>query len=107
MFGWGSPTSTVSMRIFTPLDRTIKVSLTERLTKEQIQARMPHNLLTLDRLIAQSKENFRLMISKRTTPEESQVARLHFRRSRAKSLTLVEELSLRTRRSVSTVVCSE
>ncbi|RLT12514.1 MAG: sigma-70 family RNA polymerase sigma factor [Planctomycetota bacterium] len=81
-----------------PFDRTIKVSLTERLTKEQIQARMPHNLLTLDRLIAQSKENFRLMISKRTTPEESQVARLHFRRSRAKSLTLVEELSLRTRR---------
>jgi RNA polymerase primary sigma factor len=26
-----------------PFDRTIKVSLTERLTKEQIQARMPHN----------------------------------------------------------------
>src|SRR5450759_3706896 len=25
-----------------PFDRTIKVSLTERLTKEQIQARMPH-----------------------------------------------------------------
>jgi RNA polymerase primary sigma factor len=30
-----------------PFDRTIKVSLTERLTKEQIQARMPHNLATL------------------------------------------------------------
>ena len=27
-----------------PFDRTIKVSLTERLTKEQIMARMPHNL---------------------------------------------------------------
>ena len=27
-----------------PFDRTIKVSLTERLTKEQIIARMPHNL---------------------------------------------------------------
>jgi len=25
-----------------PFDRTIKVSLTERLTKEQVQARMPH-----------------------------------------------------------------
>ena len=32
-----------------PFDRTIKVSLTERLTKEQIQARMPHNLRTLAR----------------------------------------------------------
>ena len=30
-----------------PFDRTIKVSLTERLTKEQILARMPHNLATL------------------------------------------------------------
>ena len=34
-----------------PFDRTIKVSLTERLTKEQIQARMPHNLTTLTHLI--------------------------------------------------------
>ena len=33
-----------------PFDRTIKVSLTERLTKEQIMARMPHNLKTLDHL---------------------------------------------------------
>ncbi len=34
-----------------PFDRTIKVSLTERLTKEQILARMPHNLKTLERLL--------------------------------------------------------
>jgi RNA polymerase primary sigma factor len=81
-----------------PFDRTIKVSLTERLTKEQIQSRMPHNLATLDHLIAQSKEDFRLLISKRTTEEEAQAARTRFRRNRAKSLTLVEELSLRTRR---------
>ena len=32
-----------------PFDRTIKVSLTERLTKEQVQARMPHNLPLLRR----------------------------------------------------------
>jgi RNA polymerase primary sigma factor len=81
-----------------PFDRTIKVSLTERLTKEQIQSRMPHNLATLDHLIAQSKDDFRLLISKRTTEEEAQAARTRFRRNRAKSLTLVEELSLRTRR---------
>ena len=81
-----------------PFDRTIKVSLTERLTKEQIQSRMPHNLATLDHLIAQSNEDFRLLISKRTTEDELQAARTRFRRNRAKSLTLVEELSLRTRR---------
>jgi RNA polymerase primary sigma factor len=81
-----------------PFDRTIKVSLTERLTKEQIQSRMPHNLATLAHLIDKSKEDFRLLVSKRTGPEEARAARLRFRRNRAKSLTLVEELSLRTRR---------
>ncbi len=55
-----------------PFDRTIKVSLTECLTKEQIVARMPHNL--------------RL------------AARKRFLSDRCKALTLVEELSLRTRR---------
>ncbi len=81
-----------------PFDRTIKVSLTERLTKEQILARMPHNLATLDHLIGQSKADFRLLISRRTAPAEARAARIRFRRARAKSLTLVEELSLRTRR---------
>jgi RNA polymerase primary sigma factor len=81
-----------------PFDRTIKVSLTERLTKEQIQARMPHNLATLDRLLAGSRDSFRRLISRSTTPDEARVARSRFRRSRAKSLILVEELSLRTRR---------
>ena len=81
-----------------PFDRTIKVSLTERLTKEQILARMPHNLATLEHLIDQSQGDFRLLISKRTAPADVAAARTRFRRARAKSLTLVEELSLRTRR---------
>ena len=81
-----------------PFDRTIKVSLTERLTKEQIQARMPHNLATLDHLMGAAQADFRLLISRRTGAEEARVARQRFRRNRAKSLVLVEELSLRTRR---------
>ena len=81
-----------------PFDRTIKVSLTERLIKEQIQARMPHNLATLDDLLARSKDDFRLLISTRTSDDDSKAARQRFRRARAKALTLVEELSLRTRR---------
>ena len=39
-----------------PFDRTIKVSLTERLTKEQIMARMPHNLRTLEHLMQQNRK---------------------------------------------------
>ena len=81
-----------------PFDRTIKVSLTERLTKEQIQARMPHNLRTLEHLMAAARADFRLLVSRRTSPDEARAARLRFRRNRAKSLVLVEELSLRTRR---------
>ena len=81
-----------------PFDRTIKVSLTERLTKEQIQSRMPHNLQTLEHLIEQDKTDFRLLISRKTSPDAARAARMRFRRSRGKSLMLVEELSLRTRR---------
>lgn len=81
-----------------PFDRTIKVSLTERLTKEQILARMPHNLPTLDRLMEQNNADFKLLISTRTDPMNARQARRRFRRTRGKTLILVEELSLRTRR---------
>jgi len=81
-----------------PFDRTIKVSLTERLTKEQILQRMPHNLQTLENLIQQDKADFRQLISRKTSPADAREARQRFRRSRGKSLVLVEELSLRTRR---------
>ena len=81
-----------------PFDRTIKVSLTEQLTKEQILARMPHNLRTLDNLVEQNTGAFRRLISKRATREERSELKKQFLRRRRKALTLVEELSLRTRR---------
>ncbi len=81
-----------------PFDRTIKVSLTERLTKEQIIARMPHNLSTLSHLMEENQKDFRLLLNRRTSPAERQDARKRFIRRRRKMLTLIEELSLRTRR---------
>jgi RNA polymerase primary sigma factor len=81
-----------------PFDRTIKVSLTERLTKEQIQARMPHNLNTLEHLLERNREDFSLLIRKSTAPEIRADIRAAFLRRRQKCLLLVEELSLRTRR---------
>jgi RNA polymerase primary sigma factor len=81
-----------------PFDRTIKVSLTEQLTKEQIMARMPYNLRTLDELMARNRSNFKKLISRSADSTESACARKQFIRDRFKSLTLVEELSLRTRR---------
>ncbi len=81
-----------------PFDRTIKVSLTERLTKEQIIARMPHNLNTLSHMEAENRRDFSKLLNKRTPPDERAAARKRFIRRRRKMLTLVEELSLRTRR---------
>jgi RNA polymerase primary sigma factor len=81
-----------------PFDRTIKVSLTERLTKEQISARMPHNLRTLETLIRQNKMDFEKLVRKSTSARLKAEVRRRFIRNRRKSLQLVEELSLRSRR---------
>lgn len=81
-----------------PFDRTIKISLTEQLTKEQILARMPHNLRTLSNLLDRNKSDFMVLIRKSPTRQERVAIRERFLRRRRKCLQLVEELSLRTRR---------
>ncbi|MEM8864975.1 MAG: sigma-70 family RNA polymerase sigma factor [Planctomycetota bacterium] len=81
-----------------PFDRTMKVSLTERLTKEQILARMPHNLPTLRGLMDAQRADFARMVDNRVSANEKAAARKRYLRRREKMLTLVEELSLRSRR---------
>ena len=81
-----------------PFDRTIKVSLTENLTKEQIQQRMPHNFRTMNHLIREKERDFNTVINKNATVEERSAARERFIRRRQKLVVLVEELSLRSRR---------
>jgi RNA polymerase primary sigma factor len=81
-----------------PFDRTIKVSLTEALTKEQILARMPHNLATMEHLLDLNRRDFARLIRKSATTAERAEARKRFLRRRRKCLQLVEEMSLRTRR---------
>ena len=81
-----------------PFDRTIKVSLTENLTKEQIQARMPHHFRTMDHLQKENRKDFRILVSKSCSAKQKSAARVRFLRRRAKLVILVEELSLRSRR---------
>lgn len=81
-----------------PFDRTIKVSLTEHLTKEQVQARMPHNLPTLKHIAACNRRDFARLISRKTDRHTWLAARTRFLRQRRKALVLAEELSLRSRR---------
>ncbi len=81
-----------------PFDRTIKVSLTERLTKSQVSARMPQNLPTLRALMQAQRRDFATLANRRADVEAKTQARVRYIRRRRKMLKLVEELSLRTRR---------
>lgn len=81
-----------------PFDRTIKVSLTERLTKEQISARMPANLASLERLMARKREVFSGIVRRSTDPLVKAELVQQYVRLRAKCIVLAEELSLRSRR---------
>src|SRR3954470_10844045 len=79
-----------------PFDRTVKVSLTENLEKDKILQRMPHNLKTLEYLMAQNVEDFTKLIDARITDEEEKrKIRRSLRIRRRKVVTLVEELSIR------------
>jgi len=81
-----------------PFDRTVKVSLTENLEKDKILQRMPHNLKTLDYLMEQNVRDFERLIDERTPAAEKETLRLRLKVRRRKTVTLVEELSIRTQR---------
>ncbi len=81
-----------------PFDRTIKVSQTESLEKTQILMRMPHNLSTLEPLMERNVEEFHLLLDEHTTDDEKDGIRLRLKTRRRKTVTLVEELSIRTQK---------
>ena len=81
-----------------PFDRTIKVSVTEGLEKTQILGRMPHNLKTIERLRAQDVPNFETSIAPDSTARQRRDAQERHDARRRKTVTLIEELSLRTQR---------
>ena len=81
-----------------PFDRTIKVSLTENLTKEQILQRMPNNFRTMDQLMRENEKDFALLVRHSVHADDKLAARKRFLRRRSKLIQLVEELSLRSRR---------
>jgi RNA polymerase primary sigma factor len=80
-----------------PFDRTVKVSVTENLEKEQILGRMPHNLTTLAHLMDCNNRDFRAYVRGRDKgTRRSLLADLKNRRRKA--VNLVEELSIRTQK---------
>src|SRR5271154_2814736 len=80
-----------------PFDRTVKVSVTENLEKDQILGRMPHNLATLVHLMDCNIRDFKSFVRDRDTGvREALMANL--KRRRSKAVSLVEELSIRTQK---------
>jgi RNA polymerase primary sigma factor len=81
-----------------PFDRTIKVSVTENLEKEQILSRMPANLSTLEHLLECNQRDFRSYLKGKGDQELRRRLRRDLKKRRAKAVTLVEELSIRTQK---------
>ncbi len=81
-----------------PFDRTVQVSVTDSLEKDQILGRLPHNLGTLDVLVKQNLRDYRLATSKKFRIAERRQAWRALGQRRRRAVRLVEELGLRTQR---------
>lgn len=81
-----------------PFDRTIKVSMTESLEKDQIIGRMPNNLETVASIRERDLTDFALARSIGLDSEQGTRIRATIDERRRRSVTLLEELSLRTQR---------
>ncbi|MDR1922733.1 MAG: sigma-70 family RNA polymerase sigma factor [Planctomycetaceae bacterium] len=79
-------------------ERTIKMSLSEQLSKEQIQRRMPNNLRTIAPILEAMSSEFEVLVRKSSNENDKAFARKRFVQHRFHALNLVEELSLRNRR---------
>ncbi len=81
-----------------PFDRTVKVSVTENLEKDQILGRMKHNLETLAHLMDCNDRDFRSYVRARNDKAGRRGLRQSLKLRRHKAVTLVEELSIRTQK---------
>jgi RNA polymerase primary sigma factor len=80
-----------------PFDRTVKVSVTENLEKDQILGRMPLNLTTLVHLMECNVRDFKAFVRDRDVPTRLSLM-ANLKRRRFKAVNLVEELSIRTQK---------
>jgi RNA polymerase primary sigma factor len=81
-----------------PFDRTVQVSVTDHLEKDQIMGRFPHNLKTLEVLLKRNRKDYRIAASKSSKAAERAEAWRRLGRRRRRAVRLVEELGLRTQR---------
>ncbi len=88
-----------------PFDRTVQVSVTDRLEKEQILGRLPHNLRTLETLLQRNEDDYRIATSKSVTMPQRRKAWSRLAHRRRRAVMLIEELGLRTQR-IEPMICA-
>ena len=81
-----------------PFDRTIKVSLTEGLEKDQILGRMAPNLKTLRHLQERNQIDFAVITNPESTTAQRKQAEERLAKNRRKIAKLIEEMGVRTHR---------
>ena len=81
-----------------PFDRTVQVSVTDRLEKDQILGRIPNNLRTLNVLLKRNRHDFLTAFSKTQPKAKRKKAWQNLGRRRRRAVRLIEELGLRTQR---------
>ncbi|MDP7645957.1 MAG: sigma-70 family RNA polymerase sigma factor [Candidatus Peribacteraceae bacterium] len=86
-----------------PFDRTVQVSVSDRLEKDQVLGRMPHNFKTLDVLLKRNRADYRVALGKDhgkmgKKGGKRRKAWNKLPRRRRRAVRLVEEMGLRTNR---------
>jgi RNA polymerase primary sigma factor len=81
-----------------PFDRTMKISTTESMAKSTIVKRLPANLATVRKLLELNQSDWQTVRDNRTPAAVRKMARDRIAQRRRRAVTLLEELSLRTRR---------
>ncbi|MGI9455379.1 MAG: sigma-70 family RNA polymerase sigma factor [Aeoliella sp.] len=81
-----------------PFDRTVQVSVTDHLEKEQILGRLPHNLASIEVLLLRNRADYILATSKTQPKAKRRQAWQRLARRRRRTVRLIEELGLRTQR---------
>jgi RNA polymerase primary sigma factor len=81
-----------------PFDRTIQVSVTDRLEKDQILGRLPRNLKTIEILLKKNRHDYMVALNRRQPEAKRNQAWRALSRRRRRAVRLIEELGLRTQR---------
>jgi RNA polymerase primary sigma factor len=81
-----------------PFERTIRIAETENGSKNQILRRMPHNIPTIKHFLSLNTADFESLINPATTAAKRNAKLKESTERRRKTVTLLEELGLRTHR---------